>query len=139
MEKARRYEVEPAAEANFQPGQRSRRGLKLSVKSRDTFGRSQEDYAASERRETYRTGKMKKRHLKQLDAEERTAIASCCLRGDLTMAQVASKHHISAGLAGRITKDSKGGSMKIAERKQQEEQAAAERSIRAPRRGSLAG
>ena len=56
---------------------------------------------------------MKKRHLKHLDAEERRSIARQYLEDKMPMADVASKYHISPGLAGRIVKDFKDGGNKI--------------------------
>jgi hypothetical protein len=62
-----------------------------------------------EREEKWCTGKMKKRALKAVGAPERTTIASEYLEDKMSMAAVASKHHISIGLAGRIIKDYKAG------------------------------
>ena len=55
------------------------------------------------------SGKMKRRHLKHLNADDRTAIVNDYLEGDMPMTDVASKHHITKALVGRLSKDLKSG------------------------------
>ena len=60
---------------------------------------------------------MKKRHLKAISAEERGIIAREYYQDHALMADVGSKHHISAGLVGRICKDYKRGGQQITKRR----------------------
>ena len=69
---------------------------------------------------------MKKRRLLDLDSDERVAVAKMCLEGSLTIAEVASKHHIDARLAGRICKDHKNGGGQLERRRKKEKRDALE-------------
>ena len=87
-----------------------------SVKSKNQDGLSEKDYEAITRKENFCYGKMKRRHLKHLDAEERKSIARQYLKDKVHMADVASKHHISLSLTGRIVNDFKNGGSRIVEK-----------------------
>jgi len=56
-----------------------------------------------------------------VDADERTEIAVSYLKDHVLMADVAAKHHISAGLVGRICRDYSSGGAKIGIKKRKEE------------------
>ena len=59
---------------------RSRKGLAHSTKARDLFGHSELEYRQLEREEKYHRGKMKRRNLRQLDADECVAIVDANIK-----------------------------------------------------------
>jgi len=120
LAEASQFQLEAVDGDGDQPRQRTRKGTTLSVRSRDEFGMSQREYSDMERKEKYLSGKMKKRHLKALDAEERSKIAEEHLVDNVQMLDVASKHHISSGLVGRICKDYRNGANQIKQRQRKE-------------------
>ena len=63
---------------------------------------------------------MKKRHLKDIDAEERVDIAEEYDRSNMFMVDIASKHHVDIQLVSRICKDFKNGGAHIAKKKSKE-------------------
>ena len=94
LQRSELYACEPSSNEEPASATRSRKGMVMSVKSRDKFGISQRERADEIRFERHRVGNMKKRTLHELDADERVELAKLYLEGTITMAAVASKHHI---------------------------------------------
>jgi len=78
----------------------------------------------TERMEKICSGKMKRRHLKNIEADERVAIAKDYFESNMQMAAVASEHHISIALAGRICKDYRIGGQQTAKKRMKDESVA---------------
>ena len=97
------------------PAIRSRNGLTYSTRARDSQKLSAAEYRQLEREEAWRTGKMSRRHLKQLTADERVGIVHSYLEEHLFMKDVAAKYHISIGLVSRLVKQYKLDSTMISE------------------------
>ena len=103
------------------PAIRSRKGMTYSTKARDTQNLSVADYHKFERSQAWRTGKMSRRHLKDLSADERIGIIHSYLEEHLFMKDVAAKYHISVGLVGRLVAQYKSDSNMINEQRSLED------------------
>ena len=93
-----------------------------STKARDPHGISAAKYRQFEKKWSWRTGKMSRRHLKHLSADERVNIIYCYLQEHLSMKDVAAKYHISSGLVGRLVAQYKRDSSMISAQRKLEEQ-----------------
>ena len=72
---------------------------------------------------------MAKRHQKSVGAVERTNIALSYFQEHMPMVDVASKHHVSASLVGRICRDYSSGGAKIGIKRMKEESTRREKSV----------
>ena len=82
---------------------------------------SGKQYQEMERADRYHTGKMKKRHLKNLRSDELTQITDACLKQMRSHQDVAGQYGISSSLVGRIVRRSKNGGSLISDKRQREE------------------
>ena len=84
-----------------------------STKSRDVNGWSNKDYQEFVKKESYRTGKMKKRLLKQLSAAECFKIVSASVKDLRSHKDIAAEYHTCPQLVGRLVKSFKGNNSLI--------------------------
>ena len=92
-----------------------------SSRAPDLFGKTAKDYRELERQEKYRTGSMKKRHLKMVSADERVAIAKQYLEEHKHMEDVAAEHHLSRQVVSKICSDYKTGGTGIDKRRKKQQ------------------